>query len=389
MNILIIHNGYPIGKHTGECVRTLNMAISLKKIGHSVTLLCLYSVIKFRFQKFVKKEKGITIISLPTFPISHFLKIGLLYNRFIVWCIVKQRKIDAIQAEITWSSSVAGFVKNIPLITDFHSDLVPELDFMNKSDAFKKKARKDNLYALKNSDRIICVSDILHKNLCRTYNADFLPCILPCNVDFSLFSEEKLSKRKAFRAKYNLEDKIVLCYLGGTHQWQCLNETFDIVQRLHCLDDRYYFCLFTQGDLIPYADKITKLDGCFMTMPLKRDDLVEHLSMIDAGFLIRDNMLLNANSSPTKTAEYMACGAMVITTKYAGDAPSLIEGCNGGFVLDSICPSDEEIEKLHRYILSYKENYENRSILIRDYVGKNRSWNYNELKLKDLYAQLI
>lgn len=389
MNVLIIHCGYPIGTNTGECVRTINMATSLAKLGHIVTLLRLYSVAKFRFQKVVFREKGIMVISLPTFPISHFLKIGLFYNRLIVWFISKLKRIDVIQAEITWSASITGFVKNLPLITDFHSDLVPELEFMNKSANFKHKAQRDNIYALKNSTRIICVSDILHQNLCRTYHVSFPPCILPCNVDFDLFNTERLLSRNSFRARYRLEDKIVLCYLGGTHHWQCLDETFNIVMKLRRLDDRYYFCLFTQGDLTPYTSKIKELEGNFMTMPLGRNNLVEHLSMIDAGFLIRDNMLLNANSSPTKTAEYMVCGAMVITTKYAGDAPSLIKECNGGFVLDSISPSDDEIANLHEYIQCYVEDYKARSLSIRNFVCENRSWEYNESKLNSLYIDLV
>ena len=232
------------------------------------------------------------------------------------------------------------------------------------------------------------MSDILHQNLCETYHVNFPACILPCNVDFDLFNTERLLSRNSFRARYKLDGKIVLCYLGGTHHWQCLAETFDIVLKLRRLDDRYYFCLFTQGDLTPYTNKIKELGDNFMAMPLGRDNLVEHLSMIDAGFLIRDNMLLNANSSPTKTAEYMACGAMVITTKYAGDAPSLVKECDGGFVLGSISPSDNEITCLHKYIQDYVENYADRSLAIRKFVCENRSWEYNESKLQSLYADL-
>lgn len=389
MNVLIIHCGYPIGDNTGECVRTMNMAASLRKLGNAVILLRLYSISKFRFQKIVFEEKGITVISLPTFPISHFLKLGLLYNRLLVWLVVKLKKIDIVQAEITWSASITKFVKKLPLVTDFHSDLVPELEFMNKSVAFRRKAKSDNIYALKNSARIICVSEILHQNLCKTYHADFPLYILPCNVDFNLFSLERLMKRDLFRARYKLDDKIVLCYLGGTHHWQCLDATFDIVMKLRCLDDRYYFCLFTQGDLTPYTNQIRDLEGNFMSMPLKRDNLVEYLSIIDAGFLIRDNMLLNANSSPTKTAEYMACGAMVITTQYAGDAPSLVKECDGGFVLSSVSPSDNEITYLHQYIQDYVGNYADRSLAIRKFVCENRSWEYNESKLKSLYTDLV
>lgn len=390
MKVLIIHYGYPIGEFTGECVRTMNMAKSLKKLGFTVTVLLLYNVVRFKPHKPIYKDKnGIEIISIPTFPISHLLKLGLIYNQFIVWCISKIRHIDIVQAEVTWSSSITGLIKKLPLVTDFHSDLVPELSFLNKSKSFVEKAKNDNIYALKNSKRIICVSETLHNNLCKTYNVNFEPYILPCNVDFKLFSDKRLSARNELRKQYGIENRIVLSYIGGTHNWQCLNETFDLFLKLHKLDERYFFCLFTQSSLSQFQDKILQIKESFMTMPLNKDNIVEHLSMIDGGFLIRDNMLLNLNSSPTKTSEYMACGAMVITTKYAGDAPELINKCGKGYILNSVRPNEEEIYDLHKYILDYKNNYVTNSKITRECIRNNRLWDYNEDKLQCLYKNIL
>lgn len=389
MNILIVHGGYPLNKAAGEDVRTMNMARSLTNLENNVVVLFLYNVLNFRLRNidFFYKKEGVTYVFIPSFPISRLLKLGLFYNRLIVWLVAKICKAQVVQAEVTWSASMTKFTK-LPLVTDFHSDLVPELESMNYSASFIKKSRKDNVYALIKSSKILCVSEVLYENLSKQYNVSRSYSLLPCSVDFKFFSEYRLKRREEFREMYGLKNKIVLGYLGGTHQWQCLNETFDIFQKLLLLDDRYYFCLFTKGDLSAFDGKIDSIKGSFMTMPLEKNNLLEHLSMLDAGFVIRDNLLLNVNSSPTKIGEYMACGAMVIATKYSGDAPTLISHSGYGFVLNSINPSNEEIQDLHQNILNFCNNYSKLSPKVRDFIRYSRDWMRNEEELQKIYNEL-
>lgn len=391
MNILIVHSGYPLNEAAGEGVRTMNMAKSLTEMGHKVVILMLYSVLNMKLKnlKFIVKEDGIKQIQIPTFPTSKCLKIALFYNRLMVWLTVKLTRANAIQAEVTWSASTAGFVKKLPLITDFHSDLVPELEATGRSAAFIEKSKRDNIYALSNSYQILCVSKTLHDNLSNTYFSKYPYNLLPCNVDFKTFTRDRLTKRAELREKYGLTDKIVLAYLGGTHQWQCLNETFDIFTRLHKLDSRYYFCLFTNGNLKHFESKIEAIKDSFMTMSLGRDNLVEHLSIIDAGFVIRENLLLNANSSPTKIGEYMAVGAMVIATKYSGDAPELINEIGYGYILNSIMPTDVEIKELNLKIKAFVLDYKNSSVKIREYIEYFRDWKRNKEKLNKIYTDFF
>ena len=85
----------------------------------------------------------------------------------------------------------------------------------------------------------------------------------------------------------------------------------------------------------------------------------------------------------------MAVGAMVIATKYSGDAQTLVEDSGYGMILDEIenIPS-EVVDELDMKIHSYKENKVNASAIIKDYVFKNRLWYANEIKLKSLYSNI-
>ena len=105
--------------------------------------------------------------------------------------------------------------------------------------------------------------------------------------------------------------------------------------------------------------------------------------------LLRHNSLVNINASPTKIAEYMAVGAMVIATKYSGDAKVLVEDSGYGMILDEIENiSSEMIDELNLKIHSYKENKENASATIKNYIFKSRLWHANEIKLKSLYSNI-
>ena len=119
-----------------------------------------------------------------------------------------------------------------------------------------------------------------------------------------------------------MEGRIVLCYLGGTHRWQCIEETLDLFMRLRQLDPRYFLCIYTNGDLSPFL-RLNLLTGNYLCKGLPYKKVPLFLSI--AGFVLRQKSLVNINASPTKTSEYLASGAMVVATKYSGDAPVLIQ----------------------------------------------------------------
>ena len=50
--------------------------------------------------------------------------------------------------------------------------------------------------------------------------------------------------------------------------------------------------------------------------------------------------------------------------------------------------SSEMIDELNLKIHSYKENKENASAIIKNYIFKSRLWHANEIKLKSLYSNI-
>ena len=379
-NVLVIHSGYPLGVEAGDKIRTLNMVESLRRMGYNVVLLGFFtrgfSFLKEERKTLPKGLKSILLYSLPDrMRLAKLAEFILAVETFV---ISKLYSIDVIQAELSASAPCARFVTDIPLITDFHSDLVPELEMGGYSQDVIEHAASENRFALKYSDRIISVSDKLFENL-QVYgkmNANHF--ILPCNFNIEPFMGLNLDVRNRLRAEYGISDRIVLCYSGAFRVWQCIKETLEVVIRLRELNPSYYLCIFTNDDTTPFMDLLKLLEGNYMVKGLGRMEVPAYLSMADAGFVLRADSLVNINSSPTKTSEYLAAGAMVIATKYAGDAPKQIKESSCGVVFDNLLISDAEIAMLNEQLIYYAENYD----------LKNRVWSSNEVKLADLYKSL-
>lgn len=393
--VLFVYYGYLLGNHKrGDMVRIDNMMKSLQKIGYEVHMLGFYTG---GFKK--RHSEKLWLLSQNIVPHLYYalptrygcIYLSLFFRKLITWIICLRNHIDVVQAEIACSTNTVSFLRNIPLVVDFHSDMVPELEMNSARLGLIKQARKDNIYALNRANAIISVSDRLLSNLKKYSNpSSSIYSILPCSFDENLFGGMDKMLRSHTRQKLGLDNKIVLCYLGGLSIWQCIDETLDLVQNLLKLDERYFFCFYTgDKDLAKYTSKINKLKGHILIQSLNHRNIRQYMSIIDVGIVLRTNSLVNINSSPTKTAEYLASGAMVITTQYAGDAPMIVENSGCGIVLKNERIGSSEVLEIDSYIKKYVASYDVNSNMAKKYAFQERGWMSNELKLKELYNSLI
>ena len=389
-NVLIIHRGYPIGTNAGDKVRTLNMAKSLYKLGFNVYLLGFYtkgfSLKKKEMKSFPKEINPIFMYTLPNR--LHLQYIAAWIRAIITWIICKKYSIDIVQSELASGANCVRFVPDLPLVTDFHSDIVPELEMDHYLPYQVENARKENIYALARSRKTITVSSNLRNNLSVYGQTDIPNYILPCNFQAAPYQSLTRNMRLALRKEMGLDDRIILCYSGGLHVWQCISETLDLVIKLRKINPAYFLCLYTNDSIEPYKDQLKQLEGSYLIKSLKHQEVPSHLLLTDVGFVLRAESLVNINSSPTKTSEYLAAGMMVVATQYAGDVPQLVNESGCGFILDNPQIKEQELKILNEKIVQFMSEREEQADKARNYVFKNRVWSANETLLKRLYSDL-
>lgn len=72
--------------------------------------------------------------------------------------------------------------------------------------------------------------------------------------------------------------------------------------------------------------------------------------------LIRDNMVFNTVSSPTKICEYLAVGLPLVCTQFSGDYACSIVNGETGYVLKSSIATATELSELQFFLQDVKEN---------------------------------
>ena len=114
-----------------------------------------------------------------------------------------------------------------------------------------------------------------------------------------------------------------LVYAGGVAKWQNVDLTLDTLERLAAgrrdVSASLYVPPSALGEL---RDKVhtAGLDGRIEVGSLAHDEMLRQYARMDAGFVLRDDTLLNRVAMPTKLVEYMAHGVVpIVLSPHIGD----------------------------------------------------------------------
>ena len=195
--------------------------------------------------------------------------------------------------------------------------------------------------------RLVCLSDaivVLTKKF-----ADFLEKpsyfaagkklnlhVIPCCVDLDKFSVSA-GKNKHLQHALHLEDKFVFLYSGSVGTWYMLQEMIDFFKEAKKIKANSHFLVVTQS-----PEKQT--EAVFMNKGIARtdytvtsavySDMPRYLSLADAGIFFIKPVFSKIASSPTKMAEYLACGVPVVINSEIGDTDIMVREYGIGVVAD-------------------------------------------------------
>ncbi|MDY6987188.1 MAG: hypothetical protein SWQ30_03945 [Thermodesulfobacteriota bacterium] len=259
----------------------------------------------------------------PALPFSEVL------NAILLVRYMRERDTlpDFVHARTEYSTAVAAIAKRATpfnLIWDDRGDSYSE--FKSKSIGlpvplrllapFKQAAIKKRLrIAGKRCDAAIFVSKQLER-LHGSLISEAKRVVAPCVADESLFyySEELRAKART-EMGYKSAD-IVICYVGSTARWQCIDETISLMERAirsNCCAKALLITPASNHDeLMSLCSPETRSRITIESSTLK--GINYFLNAADYGVLIRKRNSINWVASPVKYAEYSLAGLTVITT---------------------------------------------------------------------------
>ncbi len=160
--------------------------------------------------------------------------------------------------------------------------------------------------------------------------------VVPCCVDLSLFkfSDEERAKR---RAELGLRDKFTIVYSGSLDGWYLTEQMADFFANFVRRRSDVHMLWLTNGS----HDRVKQLMNSrniaadhFSVTSVPARLVPSYLAAADAGLSFIKPCISKLASSPTKNAEYLACGLPLIINAGIGDSDALVTDWKAGVLLE-------------------------------------------------------
>ena len=157
-------------------------------------------------------------------------------------------------------------------------------------------------------------------------NHEVIHEVVPCCADLDLFRFNEDERRRR-RAELGLANRFVIVYSGSIDGWYLTEEMADFFVAVQKQKPDAHFLWLTTSK----HDRISELmrargssDDQYTVIAANPRDVASYLSAADAGLAFIKPCFSKLASSPTKYAEYLACGLPLIINSGVGDSDALI-----------------------------------------------------------------
>lgn len=326
---MIIHFHHTTVPNAGETKR-------MKNIDKYVAGVLSDKVVEVEFYrrdriKYVHSEGKFTLSDkvVRKYYILHFPRLGkidCIYRSLVLSYLGLKYKPNYLIGEMGMFPTLRGIykriVKNCKIIFDVHGATVEEAKYQSCDRRKVEITSKIESYSIHAADYIICQSDEMKRYIVKVYgvNQDNI-CVFRCGVDTSIFHFED-NNRKQVRQELGVSgDEILFVYSGGMHLWQRIEDSLHLFQlyNSHNPKSKYLVITLEQDRFLEILkkEKYSGLRDKILIESLVFEEVPIYLCAADIAFLLRHNHVMNTVASPTKLAEYMACGLPIITSQVA------------------------------------------------------------------------
>jgi glycosyltransferase involved in cell wall biosynthesis len=152
--------------------------------------------------------------------------------------------------------------------------------------------------------------------------------VIPCCVDMSRFTGDHAAGRARVRAELGLEGRRVIAYVGSLGGWYLTAETAAFLAEAYRNDPASFALVLTQSPARLIEEPLRELgvpDDAFCVRTVSPAEVPCFLHAADLAVSFIRPCYSKLSSSPTKIAEYLACGLPVVSSAGIGDVDDVIE----------------------------------------------------------------
>ena len=161
--------------------------------------------------------------------------------------------------------------------------------------------------------------------------------VIPCCVDLRRFESANEEARAAMRAELGIGGRFVAAYVGAFGGWYLTQETAEFLGELKRKRPDTFAMILTQSDpamIEPMLREAGFGSADVLISKVAAAEVPRYLSAADLAVSFIKNCYSKQASSPTKNAEYLACGLPIIANSGIGDVDELVDGDRVGVLID-------------------------------------------------------
>ncbi|MDI3521543.1 MAG: hypothetical protein PWR04_1531 [Anaerophaga sp.] len=273
-------------------------------------------------KQLIKSQKKETII-LPMIPSRNhwYYLYGSLLLPFLFKSLFKNINIISRGAWITKSLTILkkiGF--KLHVIYDGRGAVKAEWEEYIGTDISQSNIQKATLAERDSvllTDRRIAVSSKLIEYWRENYGySSSNHEIIPCTINKKILTQTDKPKTNN-NLKIDFQNPVIV-FSGGADKWQSFNLIVEFAEKVLSYNYGFSF-LFLTHEKKEIAELIKKYPDKIDHTWVKPEEVNSYLKLCDYGLLLRENSVTNRVASPTKLAEYIACGLIPIISDNIGD----------------------------------------------------------------------
>ena len=160
--------------------------------------------------------------------------------------------------------------------------------------------------------------------------------VIPCCVDLEKFKTANEWSRREVQAELDIGKRKVMAYVGSFGGWYLTDEMFDFFATARESDLNTFILILTQRETEKIRNALLErgfAEGDFFVGSVTPGEIPRYLCAADVAISFIKECYSKQSSSPTKIAEYLACGVPVISNRGIGDIDDVIERNGVGVML--------------------------------------------------------
>lgn len=239
---------------------------------------------------------------------------------------------------------------------------------------YKMWKKKEANY-IRSSDAIVVLADAAREAIMTWPSYAGAPItVIPCCLDFEIFERPSKEDRMSARSKLNIApDAVTLVYLGSLGTVYCFQQmlAFFVVLKQNNPDAK--FLLVGKHDAEAVLAKARAVSpnlgkDDFRYVRCARQDVPYWLGATDLAICFIIPSFSSLGVSPTKLGEYLAVGLPVVCNSGVGDVKAIVEGIDGGVVVDGFDETElrKAVDAVPKLLLASPDELRTKSRALHD-----------------------